>query len=97
MTPQRHLNRLWRGVGQPQHDGPVHVSMNDYWIHRWRDVPGVARAGMRLRRSWPDIEGALGLWFAASSGARDARYQCHSGDRTMTCVVSSSLPNTCAS
>src|SRR5262249_46910387 len=42
-----------------------HVSMNDYLIHRVRDVPRVAREGFRLRRRWRWTEGALGLWFAS--------------------------------
>jgi hypothetical protein len=59
--------RLWK-TGTLPHDalGPVHVSMNDYLVHRLRDVPRVAAAGMRFRRAWPETEGALGLWFASS-------------------------------
>jgi hypothetical protein len=44
--------------------------MNDYLIHRWRDIPRVAREGMSLRRMWPETEGALGLWFAAFGSPR---------------------------
>jgi hypothetical protein len=62
-------NRLWKR-GPQTVDGPVHVSMNDYLIHRWRDVPRVALAGMRLRRRWPETEGAVGLWFAAFRAGR---------------------------
>ena len=59
------LNALWK-AGQPEPArGPVHVSMNDYLIHRLRDVPRVAREGLRRRRRWPEIDGALGLWRAA--------------------------------
>src|SRR5262249_10433490 len=50
--------------------GAVHVSMNDYLIHRLRDVPRVALEGLRLRRRWPETEGALGLWFAAFKSGR---------------------------
>jgi hypothetical protein len=46
--------------------GPAHVSMNDFLIHRYRDVPRVAREGMRFRRAWPQTPGALGLWFAST-------------------------------
>lgn len=63
-------NAIWC-YGEPApHDGPVHVSMNDYLIHRLRDVPRVARAGIDLRRRWPQTPGALGLWFAAFGGLR---------------------------
>jgi len=59
------LTALWKR-GQPRAgDGPVHVSMNDYWIHRFRDVPRVALEGLRLRRHWAELEGALGLWMAS--------------------------------
>jgi hypothetical protein len=59
------LRRMWkRGAATPDGE-PVHVSMNDYWVHRRRDVPRVIWEGMRLRRAWPQTEGALGLWFAA--------------------------------
>jgi hypothetical protein len=63
------LNRIWK-QGARLVDGPVHVSMNDYLIRRWRDVPRVATVGMRLRRRWPETEGAVGLWFAAFSAGR---------------------------
>jgi hypothetical protein len=42
--------------------------MNDYLIHRFRDVPRVARAGYGLAAYWPQVEGALGLWVAAFRG-----------------------------
>jgi hypothetical protein len=60
------VQRLWKeaGPGTPI-AGPVHVSMNDYLIHRVSDVPRVAWEGIRLRRQWPQTGGALGLWFAA--------------------------------
>jgi hypothetical protein len=44
--------------------------MNDYLIRRGRDIPRVARAGMRFRRAWPETEGALGLWFANTPSGR---------------------------
>jgi hypothetical protein len=59
------LPRLWKDGAAPSAGGPVHVSMNDFLIHRSRDAPRVARAGMQLRAHWPAVEGSLGLWFAA--------------------------------
>lgn len=61
---------MWRTGVAPASPGPVHVSMNDFWVHRIVDVPRVALAGMRFWREWPRIEGAVGLWFAASSRGR---------------------------
>jgi hypothetical protein len=63
-------NAIWRDGGGHRHEGPVHVSMNDYLIHRLRDIPRVARDGLRLRRAWPDTPGALGLWFASYRAGR---------------------------
>jgi hypothetical protein len=56
--------RLWKKGGGQVPEGPVHVSMNDFLIHKWVDVPRVALAGFRFRRAWPRTQGALGLWFA---------------------------------
>lgn len=64
------LNAIWQAGAPEPWVGPVHVSMNDYLIHRLRDVPRVAREGLRLRRSWPETEGALGLWMASFRGGR---------------------------
>ena len=60
-----HFNALWKTGALAPADGSVHVSMNDYAIRRVRDVPRVVAAGLRLRRGWPETEGALGLWVAA--------------------------------
>ncbi|MFD0692273.1 hypothetical protein [Actinomadura fibrosa] len=62
--------RLWKDGNGQDIAGPVHVSMNDYFVHRVRDVPRVAMAGMRLRHGWPEMDGALGLWFAAAADVR---------------------------
>ena len=63
-------NAIWKAGSHEPPGGPVHVSMNDYLIHRLRDIPRVAREGFRLRGNWPETEGALGLWFAAFRGGR---------------------------
>lgn len=64
------LNALWKQGTLEPGLGSVHVSMNDYLIHRFWDVPRVAREGLRLRRAWPATEGALGLWVAAFRAGR---------------------------
>jgi hypothetical protein len=63
------LARVWKAGAEPA-QGAVHVSMNDYVISRARDVPRVARAGMRFRGAWPQTEGALGLWVAGTVSGR---------------------------
>jgi hypothetical protein len=42
--------------------GPVVVSLTDFTAHRWRDEPGIVLSGLRLRRAWPTMQGAVGLW-----------------------------------
>lgn len=64
------LIKFWRDGSAPPPHGPVHVSMNDYLIHRYRDVPRVGIEGMRFRREWPRTEGALGLWVASNADGR---------------------------
>ena len=59
------LTAMWKAGAVQPGSGPVHVSMNDYLVRRWRDIPMVALAGLRLRRRWPQTEGALGLWVAS--------------------------------
>lgn len=63
-------HRLWKAGALPDLDGAVHVSMNDYWVHRWRSVPLVMRAGLGFRRRWPATEGSVGLWMAVFNGSR---------------------------
>ena len=41
---------------------PVYVSVTDFRIHRPRHALGAWRTGLRLRRSWPRLNGAIGLW-----------------------------------
>ena len=60
---------LWK-TGESPPAGPVHVSMNDYLVHRVKDVPLVAVEGFRFRHAWPKTQGALGLWVAVFSRGR---------------------------
>src|SRR5579885_743136 len=66
------LRRMWKHGREPAPAGPVHVSMNDYLVHRLADVPAVWSAALRLRADWPRTEGALGLWFCAPAVRRSA-------------------------
>ncbi|MFF4618858.1 hypothetical protein [Nonomuraea jabiensis] len=42
--------------------GSVLVSVTDFRTGRLRDLPGVYQAGLTLRRAWPDLPGAVGMW-----------------------------------
>jgi hypothetical protein len=57
------LRRLpWIAGPEESAAGPVLVSVTDYTAHRWSDVPGIVLSGLRLRRTWPRMRGAVGLW-----------------------------------
>jgi len=62
--------KFWKAGSAAPHAGPAHVSMNDYLIHRYRDVLPVAKVGLRFRRAWPHTTGALGLWVASTPDGR---------------------------
>jgi heme-degrading monooxygenase HmoA len=51
-------------------EGPVLVSFTNFTPHRRRDWPGIARSGRRLRRSWPQMKGAVGMWMWADATLR---------------------------
>ncbi|MFI0482074.1 hypothetical protein [Actinomadura sp. 9N215] len=55
------LRSPWRD-GPSSAAGPVLVSVTDFTCANPLDLPAIYRAGMDLRRSWPDLEGAVGLW-----------------------------------
>jgi hypothetical protein len=42
-------------------DGPVVVSYTEFTVHHLRDVPGIAWAGLALRRGWWAMPGAIGV------------------------------------
>lgn len=42
--------------------GAVLVAVTAFRADRARDLPGIYRAGMRLRSAWPNLTGAVGMW-----------------------------------
>jgi hypothetical protein len=46
-------------------DEPVLVSVTDFRIARGRDLAAAWAEGLRLRRAWPAMPGAVGLWLWA--------------------------------
>jgi hypothetical protein len=48
--------------------GPALISVTDFRADRRRDLPGIYRAGLRLRRDWPQLPGALGMWLWTTPG-----------------------------
>jgi dimethylaniline monooxygenase (N-oxide forming) len=62
----------WKaGPGRAAH-GPVFISVTELALDRWRDLPRAYLAGLRLRRRWPGMQGAVGLWLWARPLARRA-------------------------
>ena len=53
------------GPARVQPDGPVFVSVTDFHVEALRWAPAAWRTGLRLRRSWPRLEGAVGIWLWA--------------------------------
>ncbi|HEY3021268.1 MAG TPA: hypothetical protein VGJ32_13815 [Solirubrobacteraceae bacterium] len=50
--------------------GPVVVSVTDFAVARWRDIPSVALTGLRLRMGWYAMPGAVGLWLWSLPASR---------------------------
>jgi len=45
----------------PRTEEPVVVSLTQFTARRWRDLPGIARDGIALRRGWWALPGAIGV------------------------------------
>jgi hypothetical protein len=43
----------------------VRVEVTIFHADARRDLPGIFRSGMQLRDSWPELEGAVGMWLWA--------------------------------
>ncbi|MGW3950453.1 hypothetical protein ACWEKM_05715 [Streptomyces sp. NPDC004752] len=50
--------------------GPLIVSVTDFTSDAYRDLPGITRHGFALRRRWPDLDGAVGMWLWVAPLAR---------------------------
>ncbi|MEU1786885.1 hypothetical protein ABZ553_13625 [Streptomyces sparsogenes] len=64
------LRSGWRPGPESATDGSVLVSVTDFTFTRRRDLPGIARAAAGLRRAWPTLDGAVGLWLWTAPLAR---------------------------
>jgi hypothetical protein len=59
----RKLQRTdWRPGSVAEPLGPVLVSVTDYTSNHAIDLAGISVAGLRLRRRWPTLPGAVGVW-----------------------------------
>src|ERR1700737_1249690 len=58
----RQLTLAWWTPGPDAGHGPVFVSMTDFHVRRVEDLLRVYSEGWRLRRAWPSMSGAVGMW-----------------------------------
>ncbi|MFG3704629.1 hypothetical protein ACGF7U_07810 [Micromonospora sp. NPDC047670] len=58
----RVLRTRWTPGPAVDATGAVLVAVTAFRADRARDLPGIYRAGMRLRDAWPDLTGAVGMW-----------------------------------
>ncbi|NEB82239.1 hypothetical protein G3I40_44565 [Streptomyces sp. SID14478] len=57
------LRTPWRpGPAARRTAEPVHVSVTEFTADTHPRSLGVAVSGLRLRRTWPDTPGAVGMW-----------------------------------
>jgi hypothetical protein len=64
------LLRVWKPGPHSSWSDSAFVSVTDFRIARWRDLPSAWLEGIRLRRTWPQRQGAVGLWLWALPWAR---------------------------
>jgi hypothetical protein len=50
--------------------GAVLISVTDFRASHVRDLPGIYQAGLALRRGWPQLTGAVGMWLWSEPLAR---------------------------
>ena len=56
------LRTDWKQGPATGERGAVLVSVTDFTASRLLDMPGIFQAGLRLRREWPRLDGAVGMW-----------------------------------
>ena len=52
----------WQPGGSEHWTGSVLVSVTDFEMYGRREQAAAVRDGLRLRRSWPRMPGAVGMW-----------------------------------
>lgn len=56
------MRTRWQEGPEAHAPGPVLVSVTEFTAHRHSQSLPIALAGLRLRRSWPQTPGAVGMW-----------------------------------
>jgi hypothetical protein len=66
----------------------VFVSVTDFTSSRVLDLPGIALAGYLLRRGWPTLDGAVGMWlWAKPSERRSGSVSVWTSPAALSCFV----------
>ncbi|MEU6672807.1 hypothetical protein [Streptomyces sp. NPDC046925] len=55
----------WQAGPEAHTEGPALVSVTEFTADRHSQTVPIALAGLRLRRSWPQTPGAVGMWLWA--------------------------------
>lgn len=61
-TPDEPFQLPWTAGPHDGFDGPVVVSLTDFQYRSLEDLKECVPLGMELGRSWPIMNGAVGLW-----------------------------------
>jgi hypothetical protein len=64
------LRTRWTSGPATGTTGPVLISVTDFRARHLRDLPGIYQAGLALRRGWPHLTGAVGMWLWSEPLAR---------------------------
>jgi len=52
----------WKAGPQVHASGRLLVSLTDFTANGILDLPAAVRAGFALRKAWPEMPGAVGMW-----------------------------------
>ncbi|MCX4670727.1 hypothetical protein OG453_29220 [Streptomyces sp. NBC_01381] len=58
----RIMRSPWQAGPEAHAPGPVLVSVTEFTAHRHSQTLPIALSGLRLRRNWPGLPGAVGMW-----------------------------------
>jgi hypothetical protein len=62
----------WTNGPESRNAGHVFVSVTHFQASRILDLPGIALAGIGLKRRWLELPGAIGTWLWVDIGSRSS-------------------------
>jgi hypothetical protein len=90
----RRPTALWRTGSVDGFAGPVHVSMNDYLVHRRRDIPRVVREAFHLAttgRPGDEAPTEPRVWVVRDTGLEPVAVRTGLSDGTTVAIVGGDL------